>query len=46
MGDTRSTGVPAGVPAGVLATITMDGAMVAASLLGGSAFFSDVSVWT
>ena len=33
--------VPAGVPAGVLATITMDGAMVTASLLGGSAFNSD-----
>jgi hypothetical protein len=33
--------VPAGVPAGVLATITMDGAMVAASYLGGSALSSD-----
>lgn len=38
---TRSIRVPAGVPAGVLATITMDGAMVAASRLGGSAFTSD-----
>jgi hypothetical protein len=37
---TRSIGVPAGVPAGVLATITMDGIMVAASSLGGSAFIS------
>ena len=33
--------VPAGIPAGVLATITMDGAMVAASYLGGSAFTSE-----
>ena len=33
--------VPAGVPAGVLATVTMDAAMVAASVLGGSAFRSD-----
>jgi hypothetical protein len=38
---TRSLRVPAGVPAGVLATITMDGAMVAASTLGGSVFTSD-----
>ncbi|MGZ6270175.1 MAG: DUF2938 family protein [Candidatus Limnocylindrales bacterium] len=37
----RSIRVPAGVPAGVLATITMDGAMVAASRFGGSAFTSD-----
>jgi hypothetical protein len=33
--------VPAGVPAGVLATITMDGAMVAAGRLGGAGFTSD-----
>ena len=33
--------VPAGVPAGVLATVTMDAALVAASVLGGSAFRSD-----
>ena len=38
---TRLTRVPAGVPAGVLATITMDGAMVAASVLGRSAFTSE-----
>ena len=38
---TRSLRVPAGVPAGVLATVTMDGAMVAAGILGGSAFNSD-----
>jgi Protein of unknown function (DUF2938) len=38
---TRSLRVPAGVPAGVLATVTMDGAMVAAAVLGGSAFRSD-----
>jgi hypothetical protein len=38
---TSSIRVPAGVPAGVLATITMDGAMVAASRLGGKAFTSD-----
>ena len=37
----RSIRVPAGVPAGVLATITMDVAMVAAGVLGGSAFTSD-----
>jgi hypothetical protein len=37
----RSARVPAGVPAGVLATITMDGAMVAASYFGGSAFTSN-----
>lgn len=36
----RSIDVPAGVPAGILATITMDGAMVAATRLGGSAFTS------
>jgi hypothetical protein len=43
MGARRSrlTRIPAGVPAGVLATITMDGAMVAASVLGGSAFTSE-----
>jgi hypothetical protein len=33
--------VAAGVPAGVLATITMDGAMLAAGSLGGSVFISD-----
>ena len=37
----RSIRVPAGVPGGVLATITMDGAIVAASSLGGSAFTAD-----
>ena len=37
----RSLRTPAGVPAGVLATVVMDGAMVAASVLGGSAFRSD-----
>ena len=37
----RSLHVPTGVPAGVLATVTMDVAMVAASVLGGSAFSSD-----
>jgi hypothetical protein len=38
---TRSFRVPAGLPAGVLATATMDVAMVAAGVLGGSAFSSD-----
>ena len=37
----NSIRVPAGIPAGVLATITMDGAMVAASAIGGRAFSSD-----
>jgi hypothetical protein len=37
----RSIRVPAGVPGGVLATITMDVAMVAASILGGTTFTSD-----
>lgn len=37
----RSIRVPASVPVGVLATIAMDGAMVAAGRLGGSAFTSD-----
>jgi hypothetical protein len=37
----RSFRVPAGVPAGGLATVTMDVAMVAAGVLGGSAFSSD-----
>jgi hypothetical protein len=36
-----SAGVPAAVPVGVLATIAMDGAMIAAGRLGGSAFTSD-----
>jgi hypothetical protein len=38
---TRTIRLPAGVPAGVLATIVMDAAMVAASLVGGRAFTSD-----
>jgi hypothetical protein len=38
---TRAIRVPAGVPGGVLATITMDVAMVAASILGGTTFTSD-----
>jgi hypothetical protein len=37
----RSFRIPAGVPAGVLATVTMDVAIVAAGVLGGSAFRSD-----
>ena len=37
----RPLRVPAGVPAGTLATVAMDLAMVAASILGGSAFRSD-----
>jgi hypothetical protein len=37
----RPLRVPAGVPAGVLATGAMDVAMVAAGVLGGSAFRSD-----
>jgi Protein of unknown function (DUF2938) len=37
----RSFRMPAGVPAGVLATVIMDVVMVAASILGGSAFSSD-----
>jgi hypothetical protein len=41
VGPTRSIRLPAGVPAGVLATIVMDGAMVAASAIGGSALTSD-----
>jgi hypothetical protein len=38
---TRLLRVPAGVPAGALATVAMDGAMLAAGALGGSAFSSD-----
>lgn len=41
LGRTRSIPVPASVPAGVLATITMDGAMMAAGYLGGRAFASE-----
>jgi hypothetical protein len=37
----RPVRVPAGIPAGVLATITMDVAMAAASVLGGSALTSE-----
>jgi hypothetical protein len=41
IGRTRSIPVPAGLPAGVLATVGMDAAMVAASVIGGRAFTSE-----
>ncbi len=41
MGRTRSVPVPAGLPAGVLATVGMDAAIVAASVIGGRAFTSE-----
>jgi hypothetical protein len=37
----RSIPIPPAVPAGVLATVTMDVAMMAASIIGGRAFTSD-----
>jgi hypothetical protein len=41
VGGTRSIPVPAGLPAGVLATVGMDAAIVAASVIGGRAFTSE-----